>query len=143
MSQTKSRTFHNLTAGSTAIMQVGTSAKVIRFGGRIEQREGGTYVGSGTYVTSDEKEIEFLVGLCKQPTPQVWEEVSPESAEVPAQVAAAVPAEREKVATELNESAARSTNPALTAAIAKLSKGGEAAVAGNVQNAGSNSSTGA
>lgn len=111
----KAVTFHNLSAGSTTIMPKG---KVIRFGGKIERQDHGTKVGNGLYMTEDSEEIEFLRGLCKMPTPQVWEATELESQPAPA-VAATVN-EVMQIANENVESAARSTNPAVAAIQAKM-----------------------
>jgi len=114
----QSRTFHNLSAGSTTIMPDG---KVIRFGGKIERVEGGTKVGTGTYTTSDPTEIGWLEALCKVPSPQVWEEVSDETAIAPTpQVAAGLQQETQNVQQEVVERAALATDPKVVALMNKL-----------------------
>ncbi len=113
------RTFRNLTAGSTAIMSDG---KVIKFGGRIQKVEGGTVVGHGTYTTNIPEEIEFLLGLTKMASPQVWEEIPDAVEEVPAAVV--VTAEKKVVEADLADKAVVSTNPAVTALLAKAQANG-------------------
>jgi hypothetical protein len=105
-----SRTFHNLSAGSTTIMP---SGKVIRFGGKVQQVEGGTKVGVGTITTDNAEEIEWLDHLCKLPTPQVWEEKVEADLNAPAKVVSGVVADVKKAAADNEENAARSTNPAV------------------------------
>lgn len=114
-----SRTFHNLSAGSTTILP---SGKVIRFGGKVEQGEGTTKVGTGTYTTSQEDEIAWLESLCKMPSPQVWEEKVEEDVQVPAKVAAGTPADATKTAGEIKERAEVAVNPKVVQLMEKLGK---------------------
>jgi hypothetical protein len=119
---TKQRAFHALTAGATTIMPDG---QVIRFGGSIEQVEGGTKVGRGTYTTDKDAEISWLVSLCKQPSPQIWEEiveagvvVTGATGEAPQKVEAGLPADKAAVAGEIVARAETAIDPKIAKLVA-------------------------
>lgn len=111
--------FHHMSAGATTIMPSGV---VLRFGGSVVVGDHATKVGTGTYVTDNEDEIAWLRSVCKQPTPQIWEEVPTEvvNETPPAQIVTGVVAAQAAVTGEIEKTAVQAVNPAVAAALAKM-----------------------